>query len=74
LDRRTSWVDNVVLFSYSDLQSFKVVVLVDMDLVMEQFLALANEVETLDGHVVVVGRAWYCKFGNAIVVIVRKPF
>jgi hypothetical protein len=74
LDRRTSWVDNVVLFSYSDLQSFKVVVLVDMDLVMEQFLALANEVETLDGHVVVVGRAWYRKFGNAIVVTVRKPF
>jgi hypothetical protein len=54
--RRTSCLDDVVLFSYSELQSFEVVILVDMDVLMINILALADEVEALDGHNEVVVR------------------
>jgi hypothetical protein len=47
---RTGCFDDVVLLSYSELQSFKVVVLVDMDILVEHILVLADEVEALDGH------------------------
>jgi len=46
----TSRLDNVVLFSYSNLQRLKVMVLVDMDVLTIDGLVLPNEVEAFDGH------------------------
>jgi hypothetical protein len=49
-ENRTSCFDDVVLLSYSELQSFEVVILVDMDILVEYILVLADEVEAFDGH------------------------
>lgn len=51
----TSWLDDVVLLSYSNLQSFKIMVLIDVDFLVKDIFALPNEVEAFDSH---GGRVW----------------
>jgi hypothetical protein len=48
--KRTSRLNHIVLFRNRDLQCFKVVILVNVNVLMKDVFALTNEVEAFDGH------------------------
>jgi hypothetical protein len=46
----TGWLDDVVLLGYGDLQRFKVVALINMDVLVVDVLVLTDEVKAFDSH------------------------
>lgn len=51
----TSWLDDVVLFGYGDLQRLKVMAVIDVDVLVKDVFVLADQVEAFDSHDV----QWY---------------
>ena len=47
----TSSLYDIVLFSYSYLQRFEIMILVNMNILVKDLLALTDKVESFDGHV-----------------------
>jgi hypothetical protein len=47
----TRRLDYIVLLSYSNLQCFKVMILIDVNILMKHVFALPNEIKAFDSHV-----------------------